>query len=65
MVRYRRNLVPGRTFFFSVTLADRRSSALVDHVGLLRAAFRQTRDRNPFVVEAIVILPDHLHAILT
>jgi hypothetical protein len=65
MVRYRRNFVPGGTFFFTVTLADRRSSMLVDHVGLLRAAFRYTRDRRPFAVDAIVILPDHLHAILT
>ena len=65
MVQYRRNAVPGGTFFFTVTLADRRSSVLVDHVGLLRKAFRQTRDRRPFAVDAIVILPDHLHAILT
>jgi putative transposase len=65
MVRYRRNLVPGGTFFFTVALADRRPSALVDHVGLLRAAFRQARNRYPFVIEAIVILPDHSHAILT
>ena len=65
MVRYRRNAVPGGTFFFTVTLADRRSSVLVDHVGLLRSAFRNTRDRRPFGVDAIVILPDHLHAILT
>ena len=65
MVRYRRNFVPGGTFFFTVTLADRRSSMLVDHVGLLRAAFRSTRDRKSFAVDAIVVLPDHLHAILT
>ena len=65
MVRYRRNFVPGGTFFFTVTLADRRSSLLVDHVGLLRAAFRHARDRKPFAIDAIVILPDHLHAILT
>jgi putative transposase len=65
MVRYRRNFVPGGTFFFTVTLADRRSSVLVDHVGLLRTAFRETRDRKSFAVDAIVILPDHLHTILT
>jgi putative transposase len=65
MVQYRRNLVPGGTFFFTVTLADRRSSVLVDHIGLLRAAFRSARDRKPFAVDAIVILPDHLYAILT
>jgi hypothetical protein len=65
MVRYRRNFVPGGTFFFTVTLADRRSSVLVDHVGLLRTAFRNARERKFFTVDAIVILPDHLHAILS
>ena len=65
MVRYRRNFVPGGTYFFTVTLADRRSSALVDHIGLLRTAFRVSRQERPFEIDAIVILPDHLHAIWT
>jgi putative transposase len=65
MVRYRRNFIPGGMFFFTVTLDDRRSSVLVDHIEPLRAAFRKTRSERPFGIEAIVILPDHLHAILT
>src|SRR3982074_2804512 len=65
MVRYRRNFVPWGTFFFTVTLDDRRSFVLVEHVALLPAAFRQTRTERPFVVDAIVVLPDHLHAIIT
>jgi putative transposase len=65
MVLYRRNLVPGGTFFFTVTLADRHSRVLVEHVAALRDAFRLTRRERPFLVEAIVILPDHLHAIMT
>ena len=65
MVRYRRNFVPGGMFFFTVTLNDRRSSALVDHVASLRAAFRIARGERPFAIDAIVILPDHLHAIMT
>jgi putative transposase len=65
MVRYRRNRIEGGTFFFTLTLADRRSTALVDHVGALRLAFRATRRERPFTIDAIVILPDHLHAILT
>jgi hypothetical protein len=43
MVRYRRNRIAGGKFFFTLTLADRQSTALVDHVGALRAAFRATR----------------------
>lgn len=65
MVRYRRNFVPGGTFFFTATLADRRSSALVDNIGLLRRAFRTTRRERPFSIDAVVVLPDHLHIIMT
>jgi hypothetical protein len=53
MVNYRRNFVPGGTFFFTVTLADRRSSLLVDYIGLLRNAFRTTYLERPFKIETI------------
>ena len=59
MVRYRRNFVPGGTYFFTVTLADRTSSAIVHHLGALRIAFRIARHERPFTIEAIVILPEH------
>jgi putative transposase len=65
MVRYRRNLVPGGTFFFTVTLADRHACTLVDHVSALRSAFQVTRDERPFTINAIVVLPDHVHTIMT
>jgi len=64
-MRYRRNFIPGGTYFFTVTLADRGSSVLVDRVDALRLAFRATRAERPFTIDAIVILPDHLHAIFT
>jgi putative transposase len=38
---------------------------LVDRVSALRMAFRIARHERPFTIEAIVILPDHLHAIWT
>jgi REP-associated tyrosine transposase len=65
MVLYRRNLVPGGSYFFTVTLAERGSDRLVRHVGLLREAFRVARRERPFRIDdAIVVLPDHLHAVL-
>jgi putative transposase len=57
--------VPGATFFFTVALADRRSNGLIDHISILRLAFRKARSERPFDIDAIVVLPDHLHAILT
>jgi putative transposase len=65
MVRYRRNFIAGGTFFFTATLWDRTSSALTAHITALRAAVRQTRRSQPFAIDAIVVLPEHLHIVMT
>ena len=65
MPNYRRAFVPGGCWFFTVNLLERRRTLLVDHVGTLRDAVAQTRRRYPFRVDATVVLPDHLHAVLT
>jgi putative transposase len=57
--------VAGGTFFFTVTLADRTSQALTDHIAALRVAMRQTRQSHPFAIDTIVVLPEHLHMIMT
>lgn len=36
MTRYRRAFVPGATYFFTVNLAERRTTLLVGHIDLLR-----------------------------
>ncbi|MGA7523893.1 MAG: hypothetical protein WBW84_15685 [Acidobacteriaceae bacterium] len=65
MVRYRRNFVAGGSFFLTATLADRRSKVLTEHIGALRSAIIRTRREHPFAPDAIVVLPDHLHIIMT
>lgn len=61
MTSYRRNFIPGGTFFFTVNLAERQPCLLTEHVEKLRHAFQETRSRHPFSVAARVVLPDHLH----
>jgi len=63
MTNYRRNFVEGGSFFFTVNLAERKSKLLTEHIDLLREAFRYTRTRHPFEIDAIVVLPEHLHTI--
>ncbi|MFL5000153.1 MAG: transposase, partial [Xanthobacteraceae bacterium] len=46
MTNYRRNFIPGASYFFTVNLADRRSRLLTENIGLLRAAFRYARERH-------------------
>jgi putative transposase len=65
MVGYRRNFIAGGTFFLTATLANRRSSVLTDHVAALRSAVKLTRQQHPFTIDAVVVLPDHLHIIMT
>jgi putative transposase len=55
----------GGTWFFTVTLRDRRSNLLLRRIDLLRTAWAHTARERPFRTEAVVILPDHLHAIWT
>lgn len=62
-MRYRRANVGGGAYFFTVALADRRSRLLVERVDLLRAAVSRVQRRHPFHIVAMVVLPDHLHAI--
>jgi putative transposase len=63
MPRYIRAAVPGATYFFTVTLADRESDLLVREIERLRRAYAGVQRRLPFETVAVCVLPDHLHAI--
>lgn len=65
MATYRRNIIPGGTFFFTVALQNRHWDLLTAHIELLRLAFASVRAERPFDIDAIVILPDHLHCLWT
>ena len=65
MSNYARPRVPGATVFFTVALADRGSDLLIRELPLLRAAFHRTVQERPFRFDAIVILPDHLHMVMS
>jgi putative transposase len=64
MPNWRRAHVPGGTFFFTL-VTDRRANILRDSPGrpLLGSMLRRCQLRWPFTLNAIVLLPDHLHAI--
>ena len=65
-MQYRRTFVPGGTYFFTVVAARRRR--LFDNedtIQLVRQAFHHVNTNRPFTVNAMVILPNHLHCIWT
>ena len=63
-MRYRRLRQPGGTYFFTLVTFQRRTIlADADRCSLLRHAIDEVRSWHPFIVEAEVFLPDHIHSI--
>ncbi|MBW8457723.1 MAG: transposase [Thiobacillus sp.] len=66
MSHYRRSRMGGATYFFTV-VTYRRQPLLTrpEAMDALREAFRSVQHAHPFEMDAVVILPDHLHALCT
>jgi len=63
-MRYRRAFVPGGSYFFTLVTHRRRPIFNTpETVEVLRNAFRTVRSKRPFRMDAMVVLPDHLHCI--
>ena len=65
-MEYRRALIKGGTYFFTLVTHNRRQFLCQpENISLLRESFRYVMQRHPFKIDAIVILPEHLHCIWT
>jgi putative transposase len=66
MSDYRRAYQPGGHYFFTLVTYNRvKRFCDPQEVERLRAAIRHVKAKHPFSIDAIVILPDHLHALWT
>ena len=66
MSEYRRFRVPGGTYFFTINLLRRcGNTLLVDCIDALRTAMREVRTQKPFHIDGWVVLPEHMHLIIT
>ena len=65
-MQYRRAFTPGGSFFFTLVTQGRKLIfANAETVEVLRNAFRSVRQSRPFEIDAMVVMPDHLHCIWT
>lgn len=63
---YRRAFVPGGTYFFTLVTEQRNRIFEFELARkILSSKIRDCQAKWPFTIDAIVLLPDHLHAILT
>jgi len=66
MSHYRRTNTPNASYFFTVVSYRRRPILCDESIrNALRAAIETTRLARPFMIDAWVLLPDHLHCIWT
>jgi len=64
-MNYRRVFVPDTSYFFTLTLQNRKSELLIHNICALRIAFQHTMKIMPFTIDGIVVLPDHMHMTMT
>ena len=67
-MQYRRANIAGATYFITANLAERGTrgaTSLTKHIGILRDALRQVKSSHPFHIDAMVVLPDHFHLLMT
>jgi putative transposase len=63
MSQYKRNYKSGGTYFFTVVAYKRQKIFVASALDVLRTCFKETITETPFAIDAIVVLPEHLHCI--
>jgi putative transposase len=66
MPNYRRLIIPGATYFFTI-VTYQRCPWLCTEIArqTLRESINKVRKKYPFSIDALVLLPDHIHCIWT
>jgi len=64
IMNYRRIYADGYSYFLTMVTHGRKP-LLVDNIELLRYVFKLSKKKYAYRIDAIVVLPDHLHMIIT
>lgn len=65
-MQYRRIRIPGATYFFTVVTHNRKKIFNDSkNIDLLKKAISYTKAKHPFDIDALVVMPDHLHCLWT
>ncbi len=64
MSNYKRIFQEGYSYFITI-VTHRREPILIDNIELLRYSFALSKKRYSYRIDAIIVLPDHIHMIIT
>ena len=64
MAQYKRIFLAGYSYYFTI-VTYKRNPILIENIELLRDSFRESKQYFKYSIDAIVVLPDHIHMIIT
>ena len=64
MAKYKRLFLDGYSYYITI-ITHRRLPILIDNIEILRESFRESKQYFVYTIDAVVILPDHIHIIIT
>ena len=64
MADYKRLFLEGYSYYITI-VTHRRCPILIDNIEFLRESFRDSKRYYTYLINAIVVLPDHIHMIIT
>ena len=65
MRNYIRDKSKGGTYFLTMILLNRKSQFLTNHIDKSHQAYRLTKENHSFELHEMVLLPDHVHMLIT
>ena len=63
MANYKRIFLDGYSYFITI-VTHQRNPILIENIELLRESFAKSKRNYDYRIEAIIILPDHIHMII-
>ena len=63
MANYRRLFLHGYSYYITI-VTHQRNPILIENIELLRESFKYAKSKFSFRIQAIVVMPDHLHMII-
>ena len=64
MAQYKRIFLAGYSYYLTI-VTHGRNPILIENIELLRESFRESKRYFKYQIDAIVVLPDHIHMIIT
>lgn len=64
-MNYRRIKPQGVCYFFTINLENRKSTLLIDEIDKLKKAIKIVKSKHPFKIDGVVVMPEHLHMVIT